>query len=418
VKKILLIGWKDLTMAFRDRTALLLMLAAPFLLTIGLGFVTGHFSGSSGGIQGIAVVLVNQDGGQLGDALVNVFRSPDLAQLVSLAVSADPVSAREQVDADRAAAAVIIPAGFTDSIIPPSGGANAGPTVAVELYANPTSPTSVGVIQTIVERFLGQVEVARISGQVAVTQMLQSGRIRREEAARVGAQIGAAQADGGQGTAPVTVKTTATSGAGIRFDPLAYMASGMALMFLMFTTALGSRSFLVERSQGTLSRLLVSPIMPAQILAGKTTGTFLTGVAQMLILIVSSTLLFGLQWGDWLGVVVLVLAAVVAATGWAILIAVLARTPGQVMSIGSAITLLFGILGGAFISMNAMPGWFRLVSRITPNAWGLDGFTTLALGGRLTDILPVVAALLIMGLVLFGAAVVALLVGRRGILQP
>jgi ABC-2 type transport system permease protein len=216
----------------------------------------------------------------------------------------------------------------------------------------------------------------------------------------------------------VTVKTTAASGAGVRFDPLAYMASGMALMFLMFTTALGSRSFLVERSEGTLSRLLVSPITPAQILAGKTTGTFLTGVAQMLFLIVSSSLLFGLQWGDWLGVVVLVLAAVVAATGWAILIAVLARTPGQVMSVGSAITLLFGIHGGASISMNVMPGWFRLASRITPNAWGLDGFTTLALGGRLTDILPVVAALLIMGLVLFGAAVAALLVGRRGILQP
>ena len=418
MKKVLLIGWKDLTMAFRDRTALLLMLAAPFLLTIGLGFVTGHFSGSSGGIQGIAVVIVNQDGGQLGNALVNVFKSPDLAQLVSPAVLADPASARKQVDADQAAAAVIIPGGFTDSIIPSSGGANAGATVAVELYANPTSPTSVGVIQTIVERYLGQMEMARISGQVAVTQMLQSGRIRPEEAARVGAQIGAAQASGGQSAAPVTVKTTAASGAGIRFDPLAYMASGMALMFLMFTTALGSRSFLVERSQGTLSRLLVSPIMPAQILAGKTTGTFLTGVAQMLILIVSSTVLFGLQWGDWLGVVVLVLAAVVAATGWAILIAVLARTPGQVMSIGSAITLLFGILGGAFISMNAMPGWFRLVSRITPNAWGLDGFTTLALGGRLTDILPVVAALLIMGLVLFGVAVATLLVGRRGILQP
>jgi ABC-2 type transport system permease protein len=68
--------------------------------------------------------------------------------------------------------------------------------------------------------------------------------------------------------------------------------------------------------------------------------------------------------------------------------------------------------------MNGMPGWFRLASRITPNAWGLDGFTTLALGGRLTDILPVVAALLIMGLVLFGVAVATLLVGRRGILQP
>lgn len=418
MQKILLIGWKDLKLAFRDRTALLLTLAAPFLLTLGLGFVTGHFAGGAGGIESIPVVLVNQDRGQLGDALVNVFQSPDLAQLVTPTVLADPVAARQQVDANKAAAAVMIPAGFSDSIIPPVG-ADAGrsePTVAVELYANPTSPTSASVIQTIVERFLGQVEVGRISGQVAVTQLLQAGLIQPQDAARVGAQIGAGQATAGGKAAPISVKTSATSGEGIRFDPLAYMAPGMALMFLMFATALGGRSFLLERSQGTLPRLLVSPITSGQVLAGKTIGTYLTGVAQMLILISASALLFGLRWGDWLGVLALVLTAVVAATGWGMVITALAQTPGQVTSIGSAITLLFGILGGTFINLDAMPAWFRLIARITPNAWGLDGFTTLALGGRLGDVLPIAAGLLVMGLALYAAALAVL--GRKGIMQP
>jgi ABC-2 type transport system permease protein len=418
MQKILLIGWKDLKLAFRDRTALLLTLAAPFLLTLGLGFVTGHFAGNAGGIEGIPVVLVNQDGGQLGDALVAVFQSADLAQLVTPAVLADAAAARQQVDADKAAAAVIIPAGFTDSIIPPVGAdaSRSGPTVAVELYANPTSPTSASVIQTIVERFLGQVEVGRISGQVAVTQLLQAGLIQPQDAAGVGAQIGAGQGTTGGNATPISVKTTANRGEGIRFDPLAYMAPGMALMFLMFATALGGRSFLLERSQGTLPRLLVSPITAGQVLAGKTIGTYLTGVVQMLILIGASALLFSLRWGDWLGVLALVLTAVVAATGWGMVITALAQTPGQVMSIGSAITLLFGILGGTFINMDAMPAWFRLVARITPNAWGLDGFTTLALGGRLGDVLPIAAGLLVMGLALYAAALVVL--GRKGIMQP
>ena len=393
-------------------------LAAPFLLTLGLGFVTGHFAGGAGGIESIPVVLVNQDRGQLGDALVNVFQSPDLAQLVTPTVLADPAAACQQVDANKAAAAVMIPAGFSDSIIPPVGAdaGRSGPTVAVELYANPTSPTSDSVIQTIVERFLGQVEVGRISGQVAVTQLLQAGLIQPQDAARVGAQIGAGQATAGGKAAPISVKTSATSGEGIRFDPLAYMAPGMALMFLMFATALGGRSFLLERSQGTLPRLLVSPITSGQVLAGKTIGTYLTGVAQMLILISASALLFGLRWGDWLGVLALVLTAVVAATGWGMVITALAQTPGQVTSIGSAITLLFGILGGTFINLDAMPAWFRLIARITPNAWGLDGFTTLALGGRLGDVLPIAAGLLVMGLALYAAALAVL--GRKGIMQP
>jgi ABC-2 type transport system permease protein len=190
----------------------------------------------------------------------------------------------------------------------------------------------------------------------------------------------------------------------------------MALMFLMFATALGGRSFLAERSQGTLPRLLVSPITPAQVQAGKTGGTFMTGVTQMLILIGGSALIFGLRWGDWLGVLVLVLAAVLAATGWGMLIAALARTPGQVMSIGSAIMLVFGILSGTFINVEAMPAWYRLAAKISPNAWGMDGFTTLALGGSLADILPVVAALLVMGVILFGATLI--IMRRKGLMQP
>ena len=47
MKKLLLIGLKDVRLAFRDRAALILMLLAPFLLTLGMGIVTGRFSGGS-----------------------------------------------------------------------------------------------------------------------------------------------------------------------------------------------------------------------------------------------------------------------------------------------------------------------------------------------------------------------------------
>jgi len=49
----------------------------------------------------------------------------------------------------------------------------------------------------------------------------------------------------------------------------------------------------------------------------------------------------------------------------------MARTPGQVGSIGTAIMLTFGILGGSFIQTSIMPGWFQVFSKIipTPGAW-------------------------------------------------
>ena len=416
MRKIFLIGWKDLTLVFRDRAALILMLAAPFVLTLGLGFVTGRLSGSSdSGLSNIPVVLVNQDSGQIGGSLVDVFQSKDLAELVTAQTLDDPAQARQMVGEDKIAAAIVIPPGFSASIIPADGSGASETVVKLELYVNPSRPTSVGVIKTILEEFISRVEIARVGGQVAVTELVRSGRIQVQDAARVGAQIGAAQAGASQNNPAISLKNVTNGSQAVTFDVLAYMAPGMALMFLMFTVSNGGRTLLDEQRLGTLPRLLVTPISTTQVLGGKVFGIYLTGVAQMLILIAASTLFFSLKWGDLLGVLVLVLAAVVGAMGWGMLITSLAKTPGQVASVGTAVMLIFGILGGSFVSLENYPSWLQLVSKITPNAWGLDGFTTLALGGGLNQILGPVIALIVMGAVLFSIAVV--LINRRGFVQ-
>ena len=99
-----------------------------------------------------------------------------------------------------------------------------------------------------------------------------------------------------------------------------------------------------------------------------------------------------------------------AATGWGLLLAAVARTPAQVGSLGSALMLLFGILGGSFVPTGNFPGWLQALSRVTPNAWGLDGFTALARGGSFGSLALPLAALSLMAGLLFAAAV---LVFRR-----
>ena len=125
--------------------------------------------------------------------------------------------------------------------------------------------------------------------------------------------------------------------------------------------------------------------------------------------------MFGLRWGDPLGLLVLILAAVFGALGWGMLITALAQTPGQVSAVGTAVMLTFGILGGSFVQTNIMPSWFQWLSRVTPNAWGLDGFTILGLGGTLADLGRPLLGLTVMGLVLAAAAIA--LFNRRSLLQ-
>jgi ABC-2 type transport system permease protein len=416
--KTLLIGIKDLKLIFRDRAALIFMLLAPFLLTIGMGFVTGRFSGSPSGLSDIPVVIVNLDQDQLGNALADVFSSQELADLMEPTASSNPEAARRLIDDDQATAAVIIPEGFTRSIIPFQGAVldesyvQPDP-VKIEVYTNPSRPTTAGVVKAIVDEFVSRVEEGRVSDMTSIVQLMESGLLNPQnaesEARRLFASVD-------QSESPVlTLKKNQEGAEAIEFDILAFMAPGMALMFLMYTVSYGGRSILAERSQGTLPRLLVSPTSTSQVLGGKVLGIFFSGVAQVGILILASSIFFGVKWGDALGLVVLILAAVFGATGWGMLITALARSPAQVGSVGSALMLIFGILGGSFINLDQMPSLLQTFSRITPNAWGLAGFTTLALGGTLSNLMKPITALLIMGTVLVGLAI--LLFNRNRIMQ-
>jgi len=419
--KTFLIGIKDLRLAFRDRAALILMLAAPFVLTLGLGLVTGRFSNNSGGLSDIPVIIVNLDHEQLGNTLVDIFNSQELADLMDPSASSDPEAARQSIDKDEAAAVVIIPEGFTRSFIPQQGDFDHPETVAaepikIEIYANPSRPTSAGIIKSIVDEFLSRVQEGSISGSVSILQLMLSGRISPDQAEAAGIAMGESmQADPIENALAIKINSSTAAGEEVEFDILAYLAPGMALMFLMYTVSYGGRSILSEKSQGTLPRLLVSPTSSTQIFGGKVFGIFLTGAAQMLILIGATSLLFQLKWGDPIGVLVLVLAAVFGATGWGLFITAMARTPAQVGSVGSAIMLIFGIMGGSFVSLDKMPRAVQTFSKITPNAWALDGFTTLGLGGTLTDLSTPIIALLSMGMILFLVSVV--LFGKKNLVQ-
>lgn len=418
--KLLLIGIKDLKIMFRDRAALILILLAPFLLTLGMGFVTGRFSGdNSSSVLNIPIVIVNLDNDSLGNALVDIFNSDELADLVEPTSSGDPEAARLLVDEDEVAAAIIIPAGFTQSVIPQNENSAPNEEVKIEFYSNPSRPTSAGIIKGIVDGFVARMDEMQLSGMTSVSQLIISGRISPQDAGRVGDEMGARLRQNDEGAADdataITLNTSTTAGEDVEFDVLSFFAPGMALMFLMYTVSYGGRSILAEKSQGTLSRLLVSPTNTMQVLGGKVFGIFLTGAAQMLILIGASALLLQLKWGNPLGVVLLVLAAVFGATGWGMLITALARTPAQVGSVGSAVMLIFAMLGGSFFQIDNFPAAVQTLGRITPNAWAMDGFTTLALGGTLTTLSPPILALLTMGILLF--LVSAVLFGKKNLAQ-
>ena len=413
LRKFFLIAFKDLRLIFRDPAGLVFMLLAPFALTLGMGALTGRFSGSAQlGISQIPLAIVNQDSGELGQVLEDVFTSVELKELISTQILTDPAEARALVDADKLAAAIVVPEGFSQSIFSPDSG---GDVVAVEFYQNPTRPTSTGIARSILESFLNQVEIGKVSGTLIVSQLLTSGAIQPQEAALMGAEVGREVVGNTSGSASIKLDANTVEGSGAKFDILAYLAPGMAMLFLMYTVSFGGRSLLVESRAGTLARMLISPTNPGFVLGGKGFGIFLTAAVQLVILIGGTSLLFRLSWGDGKAVALLILAAAFGASGWGILMASVLKTPGQVAVTGSAVALLFGVLGGSFFDLSMLPEWVRKVGMLTPNSWANEGFRILSMGGKLSAIRPNLTALVLMGVLLY--ALGTILLSRRGLVR-
>ena len=414
MNKILTIMWKDVRVLFGDWATVALIIAGPLVLALGMGLVTGGFGPADAPAIGrIPVLVVDQDGGQLAAALTGVLNSDDLSDLIAAEALADAGTARDRVADGEATAAIIIPPGFSDSFLPDPASGTMPAAVAVQVYADPGAPIGAAVVRGIVEEFAARVDTGVAGVRLGLSVLATSGAASPAELAAIGPQMG--EQLGGDTTAATSLvrvnRVDATAGGGDDFNPLAYFAPAMALLFLMYAVSLGARTLLAERREGTLPRMLAAPVTSGQVLGGKVGGIFLGGFLQLGALIVLTTLLFQLRWGNPLIVLLLIVAAALAATGWALLIAAAAANASQVINLGMAVTLLFGILGGSFVPLDDAWPALDLLSRITPNRWALDGFAALTAGEPLSAVLVPVAALLLMAVVLFAAA--ALLLRRR-----
>ncbi|HEY5434756.1 MAG TPA: ABC transporter permease [Candidatus Limnocylindrales bacterium] len=401
MRHVIAIALKDLRLTIRDRTALLGMLGAPLALALVLGFAFGSFGGSSGAIP---VVVVNADGSAGGGAaIVAVLRSPDLASLLKVTTAPDVASARQAVDDGTVSAAILIPAGLGSAI---TAGRPASQAV-VEVYGNPSQGTLSGIVQTVVDGVLARLVAASTTATVTAESLVRAGILGSADP-RLATAAAAAATEAASATSVVIAGSGPTNSGTTDYGRI--VGPSMAVLFLMFTVTAGGRRMLEERDNGTLARLLASPVRRSEVLVGKGAGIFLIGLIQMATLLALTTVIFSIAWSSLAGLVLLTGAVVFCATCWGVLIAGLARTAAQANQAGTAITIVFGMIAGNFVPRADLPALLQNISLATPNGLGLEGYQSLAGTGDFASLAPIVA-----GLVLAGAVVLALaIIGSRG----
>ncbi|MCL4872080.1 MAG: ABC transporter permease [Anaerolineae bacterium] len=407
--KAWMIAWKDTLVRFRDVNGLLFMLAAPLLITAIIGSAFGNFFGgrSELPIRDIPFLIVDGDNSEASQQLIELFTADaTLSELLATTVMADLAAAQRLVMTGQARAVLYIPAGFGLQV--QGDAAAAGATL--ELYLDAAANITPNIIRGIVGRVAAGYSTALISVDVGVAQVLDDAAAYGPALAGlqpvVQEQVDQITSQRGRQQISLRQVVEGQEQADNSFNPASFFGPSMAIFFLLYTVMEGTRSILTEEQEGTLPRLLTTPTRPQTILLGKMGGVFLSGVLQFTVLLVASRLLFNMDWGDSpLGILLLVLVFVAAATSLGMFIAAFARNNVQANIIGSAIILISGVLGGNFTTTLNFPDWLLTFSKLTLNYWGLEGFSDLTWRGLgLAAILPKLGALSLFALIAFTLA--------------
>ncbi|HSL74359.1 MAG TPA: ABC transporter permease [Ilumatobacteraceae bacterium] len=355
----------------RDRSALLQGVIAPIVLAV---IIATAFGGGRSFSTEIGVV--DLDGGDLGAALVAGAVAPveddgheDDGSEVELVALRDRSAAERAIDGGDLPAAIVIPDGFAASLAP-DGAANPGrpDPLAVEVLVDPGRELPSDVAVAIATRLAASVESTRLTATTALTA---------DPALAVDPGTDAIIADASRVGLPVTLGATAF---GEGFDPITYFAPSMAILFAFLTLGAGARTIIVERREGTLARIRSTPISDRAVLAGVTASVVLVGLVSFIVIWVVTSVVFGADWGDPAGVLLVILATVLAVAGISTLVTGFARTEAQADGATSVLAFGFVLIGGGFVSPGDLPDALARVALITPNRWALDAFAELAAG--------------------------------------
>src|SRR5215475_1171679 len=157
------------------------------------------------------------------------------------------------------------------------------------------------------------------------------------------------------------------------------------------------RSLEEARDTGTLEHLLVTQTSLPAILAGSAVYPFVVTTLRIAVYIAWGALFFGfpLRSANWLAVLVVVLASLLAFSGLGILSAsyLLLFKRGN-----PAKWLLLGIssvAGGMLFPVSILPDWLQILARLNPITYALDAMRAALLGSaRVQDLLKPIAILL------------------------
>jgi ABC-type transport system involved in multi-copper enzyme maturation permease subunit len=424
--KALDIAFKDVRRAFRSAIGVVFMFAIPLGVTGMFYFMFGNIAGGGDfDLPRTNLVVANLDRGgprlelgskslpegihadTLGELVVEILKSDELADLLAVNTVPNATSARAAVDNRQAQVAVIIPANFSQQFADLYGQA------AIEFYQDPTLTIGPGIVKSVLNQFMDRIAAVKIGVDVAQEQiepldplvigqvvqgMLDTSTAQSEDLAGSLLEVRAPRQS-------ATAEQASTSPLVAMIGPI---MGGMMIFYAFYTGSATAQSILREEEERTLPRLFTTPTPQATILTGKFLAVFLTVLVQMSVLLVAARLIFKIDWGDLLPVFLIAAGIVLVASSFGIFINSMLKTTKQGGVIFGGVLTMTGMIGMIGIFAIGSPTAARLsntVSLLVPQGWAVRGLLQSMHGDPVSDVLLTFLVMLGWGLVFFAIGV-------------
>lgn len=391
---------KELRLLARDRHGLLVLFLMPAVFISIMSLVLrAPIAEHNDTIQN--VLVIDQDAGGLAHALIAQMSSVGKLRPIVLDKADAKSQLIERLRAGSPQFGLIIPSDFSQRMQARLNKSSSAPSKAkglVTLYYAPTA-----------------LPQARALFRVSVTAILESLQGQQLFGRLLGSELPVAPKSM---RVPVN-EAVAGNGAGVRLPNAVQQSVPAWLVFAMFFVVIPiSTALIVERQQGSLLRLRSLGIPSLTVMLARLPPYYLVNLVQMLAMLAVGIWLVPLLGGNALnvggspfGLFVIGSATSIAAVGFALLIAAVARTSIQATTFGGVANLVLGAIGGIMVPKAVMTPFMQHIANFSPMAWALEGFLNVILRGEgWASVLPDSVRLVLFG---FACLVLAALILRR-----
>ena len=397
------IALKDMLRSFRSLFAVVFMFGVPILTTLIFYMAFGGLKsdeGSSFSLPVTQIQVVNLDViadpqtaeslsqnmssmlpedssaqiDSLGDVMIAILQSEGLAEIIELESADTEKAAREAVEQQQAAAALIIPENFSQSLF------NGQEEAEIVLYHDPDLTLGPGIVAGVVNQFVDSFLGAGLTIEAVISSLQEQGlTLDQDEIQSIVGQVVNSSENKSDASSelievisPREEDANAQNGQFIRI--ISTVMGGMMIFYAFFTSTATAQSLLDEEHNGTLPRLFTTPTPHVTILNGKFLSVALMVLVQISFLLLFAWLVFRINWGDLGLLSIFVLATVVAASGFGIFMISLIKNTRQAGAIyGGLVTVtgMLGIMDVFTMGASTTPKLMNIISRFVPQGWSM-----------------------------------------------